>query len=103
MHRRVGQLIPVLSSYLKLIPHDSSEWHCILQRILHQGEAVWSSWQGEEGRREGSQASQTDVLGSVAVQEEIAEGEGSSSRQGWARLHHHSGLYSILSHFSAAW
>lgn len=102
MHRRVGQLIPVLSSYLKLTPHDSSEWCCILQRTLHQREAVWSSRQGEEGRREGSQASQTNVLASAAVQEEIAEDEGSRGRQGWARLYHCSGLYKILSPFSAA-
>lgn len=75
-----------------------------LNSVVHpaSGEAVWSSRQSEEGRREGSQASQAGVLGSAAVQEEMAEGEGSRRRQGWARLYHCSGLYSILSHFSAA-
>lgn len=60
-HRRVGQLIPVLSSYLRLIPYDRSDWCCTLQHILHRGAAVRSSQQSEEGRREGSQASLTDV------------------------------------------
>lgn len=68
------------------------------------GEAAWSSRQGEEGRSEGSQGvlGPTDVLGSATVQEEIAEDEGSKVGQGWARPCHRSGLYRILSRFSAA-
>lgn len=44
---------------------------------------MWSSWQGEEG----SQASWTDVLGRVAVPEELRGNEGCRGRQGWVRLH----------------
>lgn len=71
----------------------------LVHPTTHLGEAVWSSRQGKEGRREGSQAPQTAALGRAAVQEEISKDEGSRGRQGWARLYHCSGLYSVLSHF----
>lgn len=71
----------------------------VVQHTLHQEEAVWSSRKGEEEGRDGSQTSQTHVLGSEAVQEEIAADECYRGRQGWVRLYHCSSLYSILSRF----
>lgn len=55
---------------------------------------------GGEGRAE---AGITDwhVLGRADEQEEMAEDGGSGGRQGWMRLYHHSGQYSILSRFPA--
>lgn len=97
-----GCLCTMLSSSLELTPHGSSEGWCIpLQHTPHREEGVSSSRKGEEVGREGSQTSQTHVLGSEAVREEIAADEGCRGRQGWARLYHCSGLYSILSRFCA--
>lgn len=53
-HRSVGQLIPVLSSYLKLTPHDSSTQRCALQHILHQGKPCGPHGRARRGEERGA-------------------------------------------------